>query len=209
MFYRFAHLVVRLLIATVARVHLEGAPNLRVPPPYILATNHLTSWDPPLIFALSPVSTHMTVLAADKWRKVLPILILFNAMGAIWVKRGEVDRVALRACIGVLARGGVMGMSPEGTRSRTGGLIKGRSGVAYLASKAGVPVLPVALWGVERIGRNVHRLRRTDVYVRVGEPLRMDPALSYDGNTERLMRVIAGMLPPQYRGVYRDISSET
>jgi 1-acyl-sn-glycerol-3-phosphate acyltransferase len=203
-FYSIAHLFARLLIFAVARVHIEGAQSLKTPPPYILSTNHLTSWDPPLIFAVSPVSTHLTVLAADKWRRVLPILLLFNAMGAIWVKRGEVDRVALRKCIDVLAHGGAMGMSPEGTRSRTGGLQKGRSGVAYLAAKAGVPVLPVALWGVEQIGRNLRRLRRTDVYLRVGEPLRMDPALSYEENTERLMRAIAGMLPPQYRGVYGD-----
>ena len=136
---------------------------------------------------------------------MLPILWLFNAMGGIWVKRGEVDRVALRACIGVLQRGGVMGMSPEGTRSRTGGLQKGRSGVAYLAVKANVPVLPVALWGVEQIHHNRLRLRRTDVYLRVGEPYRMDPALSHEENTDHLMRIIARMLPEQYRGVYRDV----
>ncbi|HEY3341557.1 MAG TPA: lysophospholipid acyltransferase family protein, partial [Anaerolineae bacterium] len=137
-----------------------------------------------------------------KWRKVLPILLLFNGMGGIWVKRGEVDRAALRACLAVLSHGGVMGMSPEGTRSRTGGLQKGRSGVAYLATKANVPVLPVALWGVEQIGRNLRRLRRTDVYLHVGEPYRMDPAVSHNENTDRLMRIIAGMLPEQYRGVY-------
>ena len=204
MFYRFAHLVVRLLIIIVARIHVEGTPNLEAAPPFILATNHLTSWDPPLIFALSPVSTHLTVLAADKWRRVLPILILFNLMHAIWVRRGEVDRVALHACLEVLSHGGAMGMSPEGTRSRTGGLQKGHSGVAYLALKAGVPVLPVALWGVEQIGHNMRRLRRSDVYVRVGEPLRMDVTQSNEDNTDRLMRVIAGMLPPGYRGVYGD-----
>jgi 1-acyl-sn-glycerol-3-phosphate acyltransferase len=124
-FYSLAHLFARLLIVAVARAHIEGTQNLKTPPPYILSTNHLTSWDPPLIFAVSPVSTHLTVLAAEKWRRVPPIRLLFNAMGAIWVKRGEVDRVALRKCIDVLAHGGAMGMSPEGTRSRTGSLQKG------------------------------------------------------------------------------------
>jgi 1-acyl-sn-glycerol-3-phosphate acyltransferase len=146
----------------------------------------------------------LTVLAADKWRRVLPILLLFNAMGAVWVKRGEVDRAALRACLDVLAHGGAMGMSPEGTRSKTGGLQKGRAGVAYLAAKANVPVLPVALWGVEQIGPSLKRLRRADVYVRAGAPLRMDPALSLEANTDNLMRTIARMLPKQYRGVYGD-----
>jgi 1-acyl-sn-glycerol-3-phosphate acyltransferase len=205
MFYSLVHWIAQLLIRAVARVHVEGAQNLRTPPPFILTTNHLTSWDPPLILAMSPAGTRLTVLAADKWRKVLPIRWLFNALGGIWVKRGEVDRVALRACLAVLQRGGVMGMSPEGTRSRTGGLQKGRSGVAYLATKANVPVLPVAQWGVEQIGRNLRHLRRTDVYMRVGEPYRMDPALNHEENTDRLMRVIARMLPEQYRGIYSDL----
>ncbi len=204
LFYSLARLIARLLIYTVARVHVEGASHAAQPAPFIIATNHLTSWDPPLIIAVWPPAAHLTVLAADKWRKVLPILWLFNAMGAVWVRRGEVDRAALRACVDVLTRGRAMGMSPEGTRSRTGGLQQGRSGVAYLALKAGVPVIPVALWGVEQIGRNVRRLRRSDVYLRVGAPMKMDPALSLDENTERLMRAIAAMLPERYRGVYGD-----
>jgi 1-acyl-sn-glycerol-3-phosphate acyltransferase len=201
-FYSLAQLIARILIHSVARVHVEGAANAGIKPPYIIATNHLTSWDPPLIFAAWPANAHLTVLAADKWRKVLPIRWLFDAMGAIWVRRGDVDRTALRACIDVLKRGGVMGMSPEGTRSRTGSLQQGRSGVTYLSIKAGVPVLPVALWGVEQIGPNLRRLRRTDIYLRVGPPLTMDPALSLDANTAQLMHTIAGMLPEKYRGVY-------
>ncbi len=149
-FYAFARLCARILIAVVARVHVHGAEHLRHAPPFILATNHLTSWDPPLIFAVVPRGVHITVLAADKWRKVLPILVVFNLMGAIWVKRGEVDRAALRRCVDALHSGNCIGMSPEGTRSRTGGLQQGRSGVAYLARKANVPILPVAVWGVEQ-----------------------------------------------------------
>jgi 1-acyl-sn-glycerol-3-phosphate acyltransferase len=204
MFYDIAHAAARILIHTVARVHVEGTQHFAQQPPLILATNHLTSWDPPLILALAPRHLRLTVLAADKWRKVLPVLLVFNAMGAVWVKRGEVDRAALRACLNILARGGAMGMSPEGTRSKTGGLQKGRSGVAYLALKANTPVLPIAIWGVEQIGRNLRRLHRTNVYVRAGPPLRMDPALSLDDNTDHLMRAIATMLPAQYRGVYSD-----
>jgi 1-acyl-sn-glycerol-3-phosphate acyltransferase len=207
MFYAIAHLIARILIAAVARVHLEGAEHLRQPPPFILATNHLTSWDPPLIFAITPRRVRITVLAADKWRKVLPILVLFNLMGAIWVKRGEVDRAALRQCVASLRAGRCIGMSPEGTRSRTGGLLPGRSGVAYLARKAGVPILPIALWGVERIGPSLRRLRRADVYVRVGPFLHLEEGAARSGqveeDTERIMRAIAGMLPEEYRGVYR------
>lgn len=200
--YSIAHLGARILVHTAARVTVLGAENFDIKPPYILATNHLTSWDPAMILAISPRTTQLTVLAADKWRKVLPIRILFDAMQGIWVKRGEVDRVALRACVKVLQNGGAMGMSPEGTRSRTGALQQGRSGVAYLALKADVPVIPIALWGVEQINPSRKRLRRAAVTIRIGEALRMDRQISLDANTERLMRTIAGMLPEKYRGVY-------
>ena len=65
-----------------------------------------------------------------------------------------------------------------------------------------MPVLPVAVWGVEQIEPNLRRLRRTDVTLRIGPALKMDPALSAEENTEHLMRTIAGMLPERYRGVY-------
>jgi 1-acyl-sn-glycerol-3-phosphate acyltransferase len=206
-FYKIARLIARILIHSVARVHVEGREHYARSASFILATNHLTSWDVPLILATWPPPAQLTVLAADKWRKVLPILLLFNALGGIWVKRGEVDRHALRQCIDVLKHGGAMGMSPEGTRSRTGGLQQGRSGVAYLAQKADVPVIPIALWGVEQIGHNIKRLRRTDVYMSIAAPLMMDTALTLDQNTERLMHTIAAMLPAKYRGVYGGVES--
>src|SRR4029453_13181098 len=91
---------------------------------------------------------------------------------------------------------------------RTGGLTRGGTGAAYLASAAPAPILPMALHGHEQIPRNMKRLRRTRVRVQVGPLIHLEPGeksaalLRRDAN--RIMEAIAAMLPASYRGVYAD-----
>ena len=86
--------------------------------------------------------------------------------------------------VALLKAGGTIGMSPEGTRSRTGGLIRARSGVAWLALRANTAVVPVAIWGVENIHRELGRLRRAAVHARVGPAIVFDPNLTAEAATE-------------------------
>jgi len=192
----------RVLMGAVARVTVEGAEHLARPGGYILASNHLSAWDPPFILSITPPRPKLTVLAAAKWQKVAPLRLIFDAMDAIYLRQGDADRAALKAALALLKAGGTIGMSPEGTRSRTGALIRARSGVAWLALRANTPVVPVAIWGVEKINRELRRLRRAEVHARVGPAILFDPTLSAEAATEQLMRAIAAMLPEQYRGVY-------
>ncbi len=192
----------RVLMGAVARVTVEGAEHLNRPSGYILASNHLSIWDPPFILSITPARPKLTVLAAAKWQKVAPLRLIFDAMDAIYLRQGDADRGALKAALALLRAGGTIGMSPEGTRSRTGALIRARSGVAWLALRANTPVVPVAIWGIEKINRELGRLRRAEVHARVGPAIAFDPNLSAEAATEQLMRAIAAMLPEEYRGVY-------
>jgi len=192
----------RVLMGTVARVTVEGAEHLARPGGYILASNHLSAWDPPFILSVTPPRPKLTVLAAAKWQKVAPLRLIFDAMDAIYLRQGDADRAALKAALALLKAGGTIGMSPEGTRSRTGALIRARSGVAWLALRTNTPVLPVAIWGMEKINRELGRLRRAEVHARVGPAITFDPDLTAEAATEQLMRAIAAMLPEEYRGVY-------
>jgi 1-acyl-sn-glycerol-3-phosphate acyltransferase len=103
-------------------------------------------------------------------------------------------------------------VAPEGTRSLTGGLLPGKTGAAFLALSAGVPVVPVAITGTEKVARALLRLRRAPLSITYGQPLwlgtpgqreRADQARLEAGTTEIMCR-IAAMLPPEYRGVYAD-----
>jgi 1-acyl-sn-glycerol-3-phosphate acyltransferase len=113
----------------------------------------------------------------------------------------------------VLRGGGVLGMSPEGTRSSTGAMQEARTGLAFLAYRANVQIVPVALTGTERILCELGRFRRARVTVTFGEAFRLPPV---EGRATRddLARgmamftgKLAAMLPDEYRGVYADVAS--
>ena len=196
----------RRLFALVARVDVEGLENLPRSGPLILASNHLSMLDPPLVFSL--LSRRCVALATHELKKYPWLSWPLDLADTIYVRRGEADSEALERGMAVLREGAILGVAPEGTRSKTGALGKGHYGVAYLAAQAGAPVLPLALWGQERIPRNWRRARRSQVTVRFGVP---QPAPPSDAGMEDLkhyaegvMIRIARLLPAEYRGVYAD-----
>jgi 1-acyl-sn-glycerol-3-phosphate acyltransferase len=195
----------RLLINLITRQEYFGMENIPAEPPYILVTNHLAAFDPPLLLTMCPHTIRAFAAAKHKGNPIYAFIL--ESMGSIWVQRGEVDRQALRGALDVLKRGEVLGMAPEGTRSRvTQALQKGKTGAAYLASRANVPIVPVGLTGTEQIKHNLPRLRRTDVQIVVGEPFRLPEGRArgpkLDEYTDIIMRHIAELLPEKYRGVY-------
>jgi 1-acyl-sn-glycerol-3-phosphate acyltransferase len=132
------------------------------------------------------------------------------SVGAIFVLRGEVDRHALRKAMAVLEQGRVLGIAPEGTRSKTGAMQRGRSGAAYIACLMDVPLLPVGIIGVEKALMELRRLRRPQVKVVIGQPFTLPPLPNKASSrskrlreyTTQIMQRIAELLPEEYQGVY-------
>jgi 1-acyl-sn-glycerol-3-phosphate acyltransferase len=116
----------------------------------------------------------------------------------------------LRAALEGFAQGRFIGIAPEGRESLTGSLEAGTEGAAYLALKAGVPLIPVAFTGTEnwRIYGNIKRFRRGEVTVTIGLPFELDDLPdrreAIARGTETIMWQIAHYLPREYRGVYQD-----
>jgi 1-acyl-sn-glycerol-3-phosphate acyltransferase len=109
----------------------------------------------------------------------------------------------------VLAKGRVLAVAPEGTRSHTAELQEGKAGVAYLATRIRAPIVPVSHWGVEKLGL-WKRLKRPRCRVVIGKPFHL-PEFSVRPNTAELQKLadyimlhIALGLPPAYRGVYAE-----
>jgi 1-acyl-sn-glycerol-3-phosphate acyltransferase len=125
---------------------------------------------------------------------------------SIYVARGKGDQQALGCALAVLHAGGTLTIAPEGRISRTGGLLPGQTGAAYLASRASVPILPLVLYGQEDIGRRLRRLRRARVKVRIGTPMSFPAGRvgtrQLEEYTEKMMLALARMLPQRYRGFY-------
>jgi len=202
----------RLLFAVYCRkFEVAGKEHVPLEGGLILASNHMNNADPPAICLAIP--RHPTFMAKKEmfgW----PVLgLAFRAFGAFPVRRTEADLGALRAATEVVQRGEMLVMFPEGTRSRTGGLGKGHPGTGLIALRTGAPILPVAVTGTEGVRWPWIFLKPYSIkHVRViiGEPFRVPPVERINNEsaaeaTDLIMRHIAALLPPEYRGVYANI----
>ncbi|HEX6553353.1 MAG TPA: lysophospholipid acyltransferase family protein [Ktedonobacteraceae bacterium] len=185
----------------VARIRLRGLYHVPKKGAFIIASNHLSWTDIPLIpFHLPRKVVYMA--KEEYFSSRLAWLVRF--LGAFPVKRGEGDRQALRAGEEQLKKGNILVIFPEGTRSRTRTMARAHSGMGMIALRTGVPVVPVAIWGSE----NMLKKFRPPVTITFGEPMVLKPKgkkitrEDIDEATDKVMRKIAEMLPPEYRGVY-------
>lgn len=190
-------------------MHVEGIENIPPNGGCILATNHLSRIDTPFLFIIVN-RNDLCALVADKYR-FNPLFALFvKVSDSIWINREVADFQAIRAGLSRIKTGGLLGIAPEGTRSRTGQLIQAKNGSAMLAEKANVPILPVALYGTESAMYKIRHFQKADIYARIGPAFTLPPVGRENReemltrNTDEIMCRIAAMLPEQYRGFYRD-----
>lgn len=206
---RLLHWFFTILVRTLSKTRAEGLENVPSSGPYLLVSNHLSMSDLPVsyIYLGGP---HITGWVAEKWRYHPLFTPILRLGGGIFIERGEVDRTALDAAVSWLRSGKAFGLSPEGTRSKTGALQRGKTGAAYLADIAEVPVLPVGLIGTDRALHSLLRLRRPAILVRVGKPFKLPPidpenrSLSLRRNADEIMCRIAALLPEKYWGYYAE-----
>jgi 1-acyl-sn-glycerol-3-phosphate acyltransferase len=140
---------------------------------------------------------------------------IFKWYGAIPVRRGQVDRRALRGALAALEAETLLIVAPEGTRSPDGALQPALDGMAYLAQRASATIVPLAITGQTAFGHNVKRLRRTPVCIQVGRPFRVQAGgrrlerdVLHAVTTEAMYR-LAALLPPAQRGAYADLDQAT
>jgi 1-acyl-sn-glycerol-3-phosphate acyltransferase len=158
----------------------------------VLVANHSAFVDGPLLFGLLGRRA-VFLVKREMFRG--PLTWLLPRIGQIPVRRGEPDRGALMAAVGVLREGGLVGVFPEGTRG-IGDVAAAQHGAAWLARSAGARVLPVVCRGTRRPDGTRRRLRpRVDVLV--GEPLELPLGRARAGlaaGTETVRAALAGLL---------------
>ena len=205
---RFLNRMLLEAILNLEFLNLDEAPREGA---LIVAGNHLGVLDALLVYYVVDRRDYIVMLA-EYHNQYAYRRWLAKIVGAIFVDRYQADFAALREVLRRLNEGGVLIIAPEGTRSKTGGLLPGQPGTAYLAAKTGVPVLPVSIVGTEDrlILSNLKRLKRTPVKVNFGEPITFQPVSrqgreeTLQGYTLEIMCQIAALLPVEYRGVYAD-----
>ncbi|MFK0140151.1 lysophospholipid acyltransferase family protein [Streptomyces murinus] len=176
-YYLLKYVLLGPLLRLVFRPRIEGLDHVPATGPAIIAGNHLSFSDHFLMPAI--LKRRITFLAKAEYFtgpgvKGRLTAFFFRSAGQIPVDRSgkEAGRAAIREGLGVLDKGELLGIYPEGTRSHDGRLYKGKVGVAVMALRAGVPVIPCAMIGTfeaQPPGRTLPRVR--PVTIRFGEPL--------------------------------------
>jgi len=212
MSYRLARFIIRLILKLVARLELYGYENIATLDGAALAvSNHLGRLDVALVYYYLD-RQDILVLVAEKYQKVAWIRWFVKALGAVFVDRFNADLNTMRIALNHLKQGKILVLAPEGTRSPTGALIKARTGASYLAARAGVWVVPIALYGSEdkAVVKALRHFRRAHITARVGKPFKFPPLQgsnreeTLQAYTDEMMCQIAALLPVQYRGFYAD-----
>lgn len=198
----------RNLFRRLSRVQVTGTENIPEEGAYVIAVNHVSIFEPPLISSFWPYSIEVAGAV-----EILEQPIQSQIMRLYWtipVHRGRFDRQSLEAMVGRLKAGRPVLLFPEGTRSRKPGLQQAPTGVAYIAAKAGVNVLPVGIAGTAMLAAEIRKFRRTQLIMSVGEMIKL-PEIPWRSaerreilrlQTERIMHAIADLLPRAYRGLY-------
>jgi 1-acyl-sn-glycerol-3-phosphate acyltransferase len=179
--YRAAAVVVKPLMRAWFRMRVEGAAHVPPNGPLILASNHRSNMDPVLLAAAvrRPVA-FMAKVELFVW----PLGWILRLIGQFPVQRGGIDREALRRTSTVLARGWVLGLFPEGTRG-DGSFASVHPGLAYILLRERCPVLPVAIFGTERVRRRFGWLPfASPVRIVIGPPIDL-PAAPADRSGRR------------------------
>ncbi|MBN1285187.1 MAG: 1-acyl-sn-glycerol-3-phosphate acyltransferase [Anaerolineae bacterium] len=205
------------VFTTVVKVEAEGVGQVPATGGTIFMVNHTAFIEP---VAVAGVVDREDIVPMSKIEnfKIPGISWLVAAWGAFSVRRGKVDRKALRYAAEVLEEGGSILMMPEGTRRPR--LKRAYDGIAYMATKTGALIVPVGVDGADRFKWNIQRVRRTTLKMRFGRPFRFRSPenLDEDGRiprkvlkqmTTEAMYQLALLLPERLRGFYSDLENMT
>ncbi|HEX9596638.1 MAG TPA: lysophospholipid acyltransferase family protein [Anaerolineales bacterium] len=201
----------RLIFHILGRVKVTGKGNIPYGKPYVVAMNHISIYDPPLIAAFWPEVLEI-IGAADVFDKPGQGQLL-KLYGVMPVHRGEYDRALLQRIVSIIKAGYPLLIAPEGGRSHVPAMRRALPGIAYIVEETGVPVAPVGLTGTTKdFWQRARRGEKPPLEIRIGAPVSLPPIIEKGAerrearqrNADLIMRHLAGLLPEEYRGVYAE-----
>jgi 1-acyl-sn-glycerol-3-phosphate acyltransferase len=210
--HRIFRFIIRLLLRLLGRVEVVGFDNVPASGGFIIAANHIGRIDAAIAYYILD-RPDVIMVVAEKYQKYAFYRWLTRLVNGMFIDRQNADIRALRATLRRLRQGGILAITPEGTRSKTGNLIEAKPGAIYLAWKAGVPVLPVALTGCEDavVVDRLKHFKRLRIRVVAGEFFTLpqevkgrDRDAVMQQYTDEVMCRIAALLPEERRGFYAD-----
>lgn len=198
MFYNIARAIVRLILRLFFRCEYMCVENIPKDGPVIVASNHLSFWDPPVIGCA--FERHIHFMAKEELFKMPVFGWIITQLKAFPVKRGAADRAAIRMALSLLEGGEIVGLFPEGTRSKNGQIGKAEPGLALIAAKAGAVIVPTAIVGTDKVLAKGCLLPKFQVIF--GKPIILEKGITdkeyLEKITKQMMNEIAALIGREY-----------
>jgi 1-acyl-sn-glycerol-3-phosphate acyltransferase len=204
--------IISLIRPLLCRYHVEGRENVPLNGGAIVASNHNYGPDFLLLGLASPRELRFMAKAeAFQWNPLLAAIL--RAGGVFPVQRGKGDTMAIETAVELAKQGNLIAMFPEGTRSKQGTLMRGKTGAARIALAAGVPIIPASVTNSALVLKR-KGWRRPLVTVRFGKPIYWlgngqdyaDDSEVARAYTDLVMGEIAMLLPQELRGEYGNVT---
>lgn len=195
--YRIAWLVFRFIYATYFGWRVFNPERVPLTGPVILAANHASFIDPPLVGA--GLKRDINYLARESLFRFPGVGALLRSWNSVPVDRDGGGAAGLRAILDRLLGGGAIILFPEGTRTRDGKLQPARSGIGLTVVKSAAPVVPVRVFGTfEAFGRHMRFPRPRPIAVKYGQPMLF----------EKLRTEASTCSKPRLKEIYQEIADE-
>ncbi len=206
---RIVNSIFRALFRLFFRLNLDALKEVPASGPYIIILNHPSIYEGPMIYVFLRPRRLIALAKKQLWERKFTSRLM-KLWEAIPIDHLSIDRSSMQRCFEVLDSGNFLCLAPEGTRTNDPNLQKGKPGVAYIAFKKQVPIVPVVTIGFDRFSYYIKRLRKTPVEIIVGKPFeitlkegRLSPKLRQELADEMMMR-LAELMPKSYWGYYKD-----
>lgn len=208
---KFLLWLIHVVLNLITKVEMSGYENLPKGGGFVIAVNHLGFLDVPMAYyALNDWNLFIPV--AEKYELNPLYKFMGKHLNIVFVDRFNPDLKAMRAMMKRMEEGQTLVIAPEGTRARDEKMARGKPGVAFLASRMGWEIVPVAIIGTEDrlLKNNLKRFKRTPVRLVAGKSFKLPPFPKENRDetlqeyTDEIMCRIAVMLPEKNRGYYAD-----
>ena len=206
---KIVNALMRGLFSLVYKIDRKEFDKVPLKGPFIIIANHTSALDGPLMYVFLQPRSMIAMAKKELWGNWFT-RYLMNLWDLIPVDRGNMGRDTMEQCFAVLDRGDILAIAPEGTRNPEGELQEGKAGVAFIAHKKHVPMVPIYTLGYGDVAKNIKRFRRTPLAIKVGKPFEIvHPGGRLDATgrqklADEIMLRLAELMPESLWGHYRN-----
>lgn len=188
MIYMISRFILLVIVRLFFRLKIFGRDNLPDKGPYIVACNHASYLDPPILGAAMPRSARF-LIQENLYKKGF-IGWWSRSIGCVRVKRQTRDISALKEALRRLNKGRILGLFPEGTRSSDGNLKEAQAGIGFLSFKAKAPIIPAYVKGTrEALPKHSRTIKLKPLSIYLGEKIEPSSFSKGEGNKELYVKI--------------------